>query len=126
MLLSSVQPSVVITIVAVVLAQYAVATACLLKLAYLDIDKKQYIWWNLLILIIFFIGCGVFIVYYVKHPEKRLSANPTASEDQTAESPEREVFARDSVARAGEGEAPQTREQPQEQSCEVSEADERE
>ena len=57
--------AVTIIIVAVVV-QYAYALFCLLKLAYLDIPKKHYVLWNLLILLGIFIGPTVFLVYYYK------------------------------------------------------------
>ncbi|MDE7106949.1 MAG: hypothetical protein K2O39_01355 [Clostridiales bacterium] len=77
MFLSALQPYVVFIIIAAVLVQYAFAVFCLLKLAYMDFDKKRYILWNLLILIVFYIGCVVFLVYYSKHPELRISKLPS-------------------------------------------------
>lgn len=73
MFLSALQPYVVLIIIAGVLLQYAFAVFCLLKLAYIDVDKNQYILWNLLILIVFYIGGAVFLVYYYKHPELRIA-----------------------------------------------------
>lgn len=72
MFLSALQPYAVIIIIAVVLLQYAFAVFCLLKLAYMDLTKDRYILWNLFILIVFFIGGAVFLVYYKKHPELRI------------------------------------------------------
>lgn len=72
MFLCAVQPYIVAVIIAVIVAQYAFALFCLLKLAYLDVGKKQYILWNLFILLIFFIGGGVFLWYYYKHPQLRI------------------------------------------------------
>ncbi len=63
---SSLPPYAVAIIIVVVALQYALALFCLLKLAYLDIPKKQYVLWNLFILLVFFIGAAVFIVYYSK------------------------------------------------------------
>lgn len=84
MFLSALQTYVTIILIAVIILQYAFATFCLLKLAYLDIDKKQYILWNLFILIVFFIGGTVFLVYYFKHPEKRIAKleAPAAEQEQ--------------------------------------------
>ena len=88
MFLSAVQPYIVAIIIAVVVVQYAFALFCLLKLAYLDIDKKYYILWNVFILLVFFIGGAVFLVYYYKHPELRLSKAPTAEQTEQAQQPE--------------------------------------
>ncbi len=68
MFLSALQHYIVAVIIAVIAAQYAFALFCLLKLAYMDVSKKQYVLWNLLILLVFFIGGGVFLWYYYKHP----------------------------------------------------------
>lgn len=73
MFLSALQAYVVFIIIAVVLVQYAFAVFCLLKLAYMDISRNRYILWNVFILIVFFIGCAVFLVYYGRHPELRIS-----------------------------------------------------
>ncbi|MDE5563058.1 MAG: hypothetical protein K2J01_05885 [Clostridiales bacterium] len=82
MFLSALQPYVVLIIIAAVLLQYAFAVFCLLKLAYMDFDKKKYILWNLLILIVFYIGGAVFLVYYNKHPELRIAKDvPTENKD---------------------------------------------
>ena len=88
MFLSAVQPYIVAIIIAVVVVQYAFALFCLLKLAYLDIDKKYYILWNVFILLVFFIGGAVFLVYYYKHPELRLSKAQTAEQTEQAQQPE--------------------------------------
>lgn len=55
-----------VIIIAVVAVQYGFAMFCLLKLAYLDIPKKQYALWNVFILLVFFIGGIVFLVYWSK------------------------------------------------------------
>ncbi|MDE6201750.1 MAG: hypothetical protein K2M47_07770 [Clostridiales bacterium] len=82
MFLCTLQPYVVFIIIAAVLLQYAFAVFCLLKLAYTDLDKKRYILWNLFILIVFYIGGVVFLVYYSKHPELRISKDvPTENKD---------------------------------------------
>ncbi len=92
MFLSAVQPYIVAIIIAVVVLQYAFALFCLLKLAYLDIDKKYYIIWNVFILLVFFIGGAVFLVYYYKHPELKLSKAQTeeqpAQQTEQAQQPE--------------------------------------
>ncbi|MDE6029176.1 MAG: hypothetical protein K2F90_02500 [Clostridiales bacterium] len=83
MFLSALQPYVVLIIIAAVLLQYAFAVFCLLKLAYMDFDKKKYILWNVFILIVFYIGGVVFLVYYSKHPELRISKDvPPANADE--------------------------------------------
>ena len=81
MFLSALQPYVVFIIIAVVLMQYAFAIFCLLKLAYMDLDKNRYILWNLFILIVLFIGGAVFLVYYSKHPELRIPKDAPLSEN---------------------------------------------
>ena len=76
MFLSAIQGYIVATVISVVVLQYAFALFCLLKLAYMDISKRDYILWNVLILLVFFIGGAVFLVYYFKHPEKHVAKEP--------------------------------------------------
>ena len=71
MFLCALQTSAVIAIIAVIAVQYAFALFCLLKLAYLDITKKEYVLWNLFILIVFFIGGIAFLIYYFKVKDKK-------------------------------------------------------
>lgn len=88
MLLNAVQPYAVGIIVAVVVVQYAFAIFCLLKLAYLDIPKKQYVLWNLLILLVFFIGGAAFLIYYYKVKDEKtippFEPKPDDCEDEKA------------------------------------------
>lgn len=88
MLLNAVQPYAVGIIVAVVVVQYAFAIFCLLKLAYLDIPKKQYVLWNLLILLVFFIGGAAFLIYYYKVKDEKtippFEPKPDDGEDEKA------------------------------------------
>ncbi len=72
MFLSAVESFVIWIVVPIIVVQYAFAVFCLLKLAYFDVSKKEYIGWNLLILIVFFIGGIAFLIYYFKHPDKRV------------------------------------------------------
>ena len=72
MFLSALQTYVVAILISVIVLQYAFALFCLLKLAYFDVPKNHYILWNVCILVAFFIGGAVFLVYYYKHPEKRI------------------------------------------------------
>lgn len=76
MFLNAIQPYVTAIVIALIVIQYAFALFCLLKLAYFDVTKKQYILWNLLILFAVYVGGIVFLVYYFKHPEKRISKVP--------------------------------------------------
>ncbi len=71
-------------VIAVVAVQYAFALFCLLKLAYLDITKREYVLWNLFILLIFFIGGISFLVYYgkVKDAKKIPPYNPDTVEPE--------------------------------------------
>lgn len=76
----------------VVAAQYALALFCLTKLAYLKLSTRVYVVWNITILLVFFVGSIVFLVYYYKN-RKRLeikadppapqSAVPPAATEQT-------------------------------------------
>lgn len=97
MFLSAFQNYLIAIIVPIVVLQYAFALFCLLKLAYFDISHKQYILWNIFILIVFFIGGAVFLVYYYKHPNKRIAKEPTLpaadaqSSDNVQESATEEV-----------------------------------
>lgn len=78
MFLNGLQPHVVGILIAVVVLQYAFAIFCLMKLAYLDVTKKEYVLWNLLILLVFFIGGGAFLIYHHKVKEYR-SVKPSES-----------------------------------------------
>ena len=85
----------VVIIIAVVAVQYAFALFCLLKLAFLDITKKEYVLWNLLILIVFFIGGIAFLIYYYKVKDtKRIEPYKPAppAEQPKAEEPSGEEF----------------------------------
>ena len=93
MFLSALQPYVVLIIIAAVLLQYAFAVFCLLKLAYMDFDKKKYILWNLLILIVFYIGGVVFLVYYNKHPELRIAKDMPTENKEGADEQKQEDYA---------------------------------
>ena len=76
----------VVIIIAVVAVQYAFALFCLLKLAFLDITKREYVLWNLLILLVFFIGGIAFLIYYYKVKDtKRIE--PYKPEPPKAEEP---------------------------------------
>lgn len=88
MFLSALQGYVVFIIIAVVMLQYAFAIFCLLKLAYMDLPKERYILWNLFVLIVFFIGGIVFLVYYSKHPELRIQKDEIVPEQNTIEQSE--------------------------------------
>lgn len=62
----SLETPILIGLIAAVAVQYGFAVFCLVKLAYLDITKKQYILWNLFILLVFYIGGIVFLIWYAK------------------------------------------------------------
>ena len=66
MFLSAVGTGIIATVIAIIAVQYAFAVFCLLKLAYLDVSKREYVLWNLCILIVFIIGEIAFLVYYYK------------------------------------------------------------
>ena len=82
----------VVIIIAVVAVQYAFALFCLLKLAFLDITKKEYVLWNLLILLVFFIGGIAFLIYYFKVKDtKRIEPykpEPPKAEEQSGQAEE--------------------------------------
>lgn len=89
MFLSLKVPQIVLAImIPIILLQYGFAIFCLLKLAYLDINKKEYALWNLLILTVFFIGGAVFLAYYGKHPEKRIQPDAVPKVDIAQGQPE--------------------------------------
>lgn len=91
MFLSAIQPYVVAIIIVLIVLQYAFALFCLLKLAYFDVSRRDYILWNLFILIGIFVGGITFLVYYYKHPEKLIPKTPTEKiEDAPTEQTETE------------------------------------
>lgn len=91
MFLSAIQPYVVAIIIVLIVLQYAFALFCLLKLAYFDVSRRDYILWNLFILIGVFVGGIAFLVYYYKHPEKLIPKTPTEKiEDAPSEQAETE------------------------------------
>ncbi len=57
---------IVISIIAVIVVQYGFAVFCLVKLAYIDLPRKTYILWNVFILLAFFVGGIVFLIYYAR------------------------------------------------------------
>lgn len=69
-MLLSLETPVVISLVALIAVQYAFATFCLMKLARLDLPRKNYVLWNLFILLVFIIGGTVFLIYYFKVKDK--------------------------------------------------------
>lgn len=83
MLFISIETYLLITLVAIVAVQYAFALLCLVKLAYMDIGKREYVLWNLLILLVFFIGGIIFLVYYYKKGKDRCIKPYEASEQQS-------------------------------------------
>lgn len=85
MFLSGIQQNIIAIVVPIVVLQYAFALFCLLKLAYFDLSRKQYIIWNVIILFAFFIGGAVFLIYYYKHPDKRVPKTPVLPEDTGVE-----------------------------------------
>lgn len=54
-------------IIPLFIAQYALALFSLTRLAYCNISIKKYVMWNLLCLLVFFIGSTVFLIYYYTH-----------------------------------------------------------
>lgn len=91
MFLSAIQPYVVAIIIVLIVLQYAFALFCLLKLAYFDVSRRDYILWNLFILIGIFVGGIAFLAYYYKHPEKLIPKTPTEKiEDAPIEQTETE------------------------------------
>ncbi len=88
MFLSAIEPYIVVTLIIIIAVQYAIALFCLLKLAYLDIDKRTYVLWNLFILLVFFIGDIAFLIYYYKVgknnriPEKLPAVNDDTDDNE--------------------------------------------
>lgn len=100
MFICALQTYAVVIIIAVIAVQYAFALFCLLKLAYLDITKKEYVLWNLFILIVFFIGGIAFLVYYSKVKDTK-SIKPAATAPENTDGTETD-------ARADAGDAVET------------------
>ena len=100
MFLSAVGTEFIVAFIVIIAVQYAVAVFCLLKLAYLDISKREYVLWNIFILIVFFIGDIAFLVYYYKVGKNKRIPEPTEDvEDEAAEASKEHV---------GEAEAAET------------------
>lgn len=120
MLICALQTYAVVIIVAVIAAQYAFALFCLLKLAYLDITKKEYVLWNLFVLLVFFIGGIAFLVYYYKVKDaksiKAIDGDAPASESaevaETAEASETAETEERAPADASEAEAEPAEQSP--------------
>lgn len=81
----SLQKSIEITLIVLVTVQYALALFCLLKLAYFDVTKREYVLWNLFIMLVFFVGSAVFLIYYYMHPDKRIGKAPEAQRTSNAQ-----------------------------------------
>lgn len=79
---------IVISLIAVIVVQYGFAVFCLVKLAYLDLPRKTYILWNVFILLAFFVGGIVFLIYYARGgKDKRIEMNASQviETDETAD-----------------------------------------
>ncbi len=88
-LLSAIQPYVVGIIIGLTVVQYVFAIFCLLKLAYLDITKREYVLWNLFILLVIFIGGIVFLIYLKKGNVQKIPPYmPNADDGATIETEE--------------------------------------
>ncbi len=119
MFLSSLDAYIVIPVIVVVVAQYAFALFCLMKLAYLDISRKNYVLWNLLILVVFFIGGAAFLIYYSKHPELKIektseitdAAEHAGDPEATSDADPAESESAD-VSSGSEGEVAQDKDEP--------------
>lgn len=78
---------VVIPIVVCVIVQMPIAMFCLYKLARVDQPLSHYILWNIFIIVVFFIGDAVFLIYYYKSKNiKIIDMTPIASANFDAES----------------------------------------
>lgn len=69
----------------IIVAQYGLALFCLTRLAYVQMSKKSYVIWNLFILLIFFIGDIVFLIYYYGYKKKQSNFVPSAVIDTKTE-----------------------------------------
>lgn len=77
---------VVIPIVVCVIVQMPIAMFCLYKLARVDQPLSRYILWNIFIIVVFFIGDAVFLIYYYKSKNvKLIDMTPVASASGEAE-----------------------------------------
>ncbi len=118
--------AVVVSLIIVIAVQYAFAVFCLLKLAYLDIPKKQYVLWNVFILLVFFIGDIAFLIYYYKVGRHNLIPPYTPSIDEASaeEKAEPDNKADDDTAQKSEehsGVTTEEKPQAEEQSDEMRE-----
>lgn len=77
---------VVIPIIVCVIVQMPIAMFCLYKLARVDQPLSRYILWNIFIIVVFFIGDAVFLIYYYKSKNiKLIDMTPVANANGTAE-----------------------------------------
>lgn len=73
MILISASFSVWWVILPLFIVQYALAIFSLTRLAFCNISLKQYIIWNLVCLLVFFVGSIVFLTYFYTHKAKLVS-----------------------------------------------------
>lgn len=55
----------------IIVAQYIYATIGLVVLAKRETPTKNYVIWNIVILVVFFVGCTVFLIYNAAKPKPK-------------------------------------------------------
>lgn len=106
MFLSALQSYVAAIIIVLIVLQYAFALFCLLKLAYFDVSRRDYILWNIFILLGVFVGGITFLVYYYKHPEKLIPKVPSEKIEDAPTEPSDEA-ASDNAGEAEQSDDPE-------------------
>lgn len=103
-LIASVNPLYVI--LPIVLAQYATATFVLVKLAKAQLSGGVYLVWNIVIVIVFFIGSAAFLIWNARRVKRLAKAQGDNGDSQSAQPCESRNDVGDSAESDRNGEDP--------------------
>lgn len=117
---------IILPIVICVIVQVPLALFCLYRLARLNIPIWEYLLWNVLIIIVFFIGDAIFLVYYAKVKDKKAVESETApgvKESEEATETEETKEGEKDTSEADEKDAPNNETSESEQEASDERAD---